>query len=71
MMKISALAAFGARGKWMSEKFHVDFSIEKVGEAVFKIMPTGPLETGMEYAFYNPADTQAQQVKIYLFGVPR
>ncbi len=69
MMKVSALAAFGARGKSMSEKFHVDFSIEKVGDGVYKITPSGPLETGMEYAFYNPENTQAQQLKIFLFGV--
>jgi len=69
MMKVSALAAFGARGKSMSEKFHVDFSIEKVGDGVYLITPTGPLETGMEYAFYNPENTQAQQLKIFLFGV--
>jgi hypothetical protein len=69
MLKISALAAFGARGKSMSNEYHVDFDIEKVEEGVYKITPSGILETGMEYAFYNPADTNAQQVKIYMFGV--
>jgi hypothetical protein len=69
IQKISALAAFGARGKSMSDKYHVDFEIEKTSEGVYKITPSGPLESGMEYAFYNPQNTEAQQVKIYLFGV--
>lgn len=69
LMKVSALAGFGARGKSMSDQFHVDFNIEKVEEGVYKITPTGPLETSMEYAFYNPENTNAQQTKIYLFGV--
>ena len=69
MLKVSALAAFGARGKSMSDEYHVNFDIEKVDEGVYKITPSGPLEFGMEYAFYNPAGTEAQQMKIYLFGV--
>lgn len=69
MLKISALAGFGARGKSMSDTYHVNFEIEKVGDGVYKITPSGPLETGMEYAFYNPENTQAQQLKIFLFGV--
>ena len=71
VMKVSALAAFGARGKSMSDEFHVSFDIEKVGEGLYKITPSGPLETGMEYAFYNPAGTEAKQIKIFLFGVPQ
>tara|TARA_R110002020_G_scaffold29423_1_gene92733 strand:+ start:302 stop:847 length:546 start_codon:yes stop_codon:yes gene_type:complete len=69
MLKISALAAFGARGKSMSDEYHVNFDIEKVEEGVYKITPSGPLESNMEYAFYNPAGTEASQLKIYLFGV--
>ncbi|GAB3228219.1 hypothetical protein GCM10027454_27950 [Algoriphagus aestuariicola] len=69
ILKVSALAAFGARGKSMSDKYHVNFEIEKSGEGIYKITPSGPLENEMEYAFYNPENTQAQQVKIYLFSV--
>ncbi|MDR7129918.1 hypothetical protein J2X69_002264 [Algoriphagus sp. 4150] len=69
MLKISALAGFGARGKSMSDKYHVNFDIEKVEAGVYKITPSGPLETNMEYAFYAPTETNAQQIKIYLFGV--
>jgi hypothetical protein len=69
ILKISALAAFGARGKSMSDKYHVDFGIEKISDGLYKITPSGPLESEMEYAFYNPQNTEAQQVKIYLFGV--
>jgi hypothetical protein len=68
-LKISAFAAFGARGKSMSDTYHVSFDIEKIEEGVYKITPSGPLEMGMEYAFYSPAGTEAQQIKIYLFGV--
>jgi hypothetical protein len=69
MLKISALAAFGARGKSMSDEYHVNFDIKKVDEGVYQISPSGPLETGMEYAFYNPQGTEAKQIKIFLFGV--
>lgn len=68
MLKVSALAGFGARGKSMAGKYHVNFDIEKVDEGVYKITPSGPLETGMEYAFYDPLKTNAQQIKIYMFG---
>ena len=66
--KVSAFASLGARGKSMAGKYHVPYEIEKVSEDVYKITPSADLLPKEEYALYNPEKTQAQQVKIFLFG---
>ena len=52
----------------MAGKYHVPYEIEKVSEDVYKITPSADLLPKEEYALYNPEKTQAQQVKIFLFG---
>ncbi|MCB0657841.1 MAG: hypothetical protein KDC57_16965 [Saprospiraceae bacterium] len=68
MMRVSAFAGYGARGKSMAGKYHVPYEIEKMQNGVYKITPSSELEKDMEYAFYNPEKTNSQQIKIFLFG---
>ncbi len=68
MAKYSAFAAYGATGKSMSGKYHVDYDIKKVQEGVYKIIVRSELDSEMEYVFYNAEKTSDQQLTVYLFG---
>ena len=61
MAKYSAFAAYGATGKSMSGKYHVDYDIKKVEDGVYAITVASELEPKMEYVFYNAEKTSAQQ----------
>jgi hypothetical protein len=69
MAKYSAFAGYGATGKSMSGKYHVDYDIKKVQEGVFAITVSSELDPEMEYVFYNAEKTDSQQITVYLFGV--
>jgi hypothetical protein len=65
MMRLSAFAGYGAKGKSVKKNDSgLDFT--KVSDGVFSFTPIKPLEPG-EYAFLNPAATQ--QALVFAFSV--
>ncbi len=65
MMRVSAFAAYGAKGKSV-KKEDAALGFTKVSDGVYSFTPIQPLESG-EYAFLNPNSTE--QSLVFAFGV--
>jgi hypothetical protein len=69
MMRVSAFAGYGGKGKSTKEG-QIACNYEKVEGTVFKFFPLEPLESG-EYAFVSVSQgtTGSSQSMVYAFGV--